>query len=147
MSAMNSKTQPIVKIGAVAKAAGVSIDTVRFYEGRGLLPIPQRSASGYRLYDQSTIERLNFIGRAKGLGFTLNEIVLLLDLQDKGGRKAEVKSITGAKLEQIDRKIEDLHRMRSVLGKLNSDCSGSGSVTGCPIIEALVDGDRDDCCK
>ena len=108
MSAMNAQIQHTLKIGAVAKAAGVSIDTVRFYEGRGLLPSPQRSASGYRLYDQSTIERLNFIGRAKGLGFTLNEIVLLLDLQDKGGRKAEVKSITGAKLEQIDRKIEDL---------------------------------------
>ena len=64
MSAMNAQIQPILKIGAVAKAAGVSIDTVRFYEGRGLLPSPQRSASGYRLYDQSTIERLNFIGRA-----------------------------------------------------------------------------------
>jgi len=147
MSPMNTQIQPILKIGAVAKAAGVSIDTVRFYEGRGLLPSPQRSAAGYRLYDQSTIERLNFIGRAKGLGFTLNEIVLLLDLQDKGGRKAEVKSITGAKLEQIDRKIEDLQRMRSVLGKLNGDCSGSGSVAGCPIIEALVDGDLDDCSK
>ena len=141
---MKSQPQNALKIGAVAKAADVSIDTVRFYESRGLLPAPARTAAGYRLYDQSTVERLSFIGRAKDLGFTLNEVVLLLELQDKGGPKADVRAITHAKLEQIDRKIQDLQRMRKVLGQLNSYCSGEGSVEGCPIIEALAEGDS--CC-
>ncbi len=127
------------KIGAVAKAANVSIDTVRFYEGKGLLPEPERTPAGYRLYDHSTVERLQFIARAKDLGFTLGEILHLLNLQDNGGAKSDVKEMTRAKLEQIDRKIEDLKRMRRVLGELNAECSGSGSVDGCPIIEALTD--------
>ena len=141
---MTNPSVNTLKIGAVAKAADVSIDTVRFYESRGLLPEPARTAAGYRLYDLSTVERLSFIGRAKDLGFTLNEIVLLLELQDKGGAKADVRAITNAKLEQIDRKIQDLQRMRKVLGQLNSDCSGEGTVDGCPIIEALAEGDH--CC-
>jgi MerR family copper efflux transcriptional regulator len=128
-------------IGRLADAAGVGIDTVRFYERRGLLPTPKRTASGYRLYDAESINRIRFVRRAKDLGFTLDEIQNLLKLQDNAGPKSEVKAITKLKLEQIEAKITGLTRMRSVLESLSAECSGKGSVSGCPIIEAMTSTD------
>jgi Hg(II)-responsive transcriptional regulator len=128
-------------IGRVAKRANVGIDTVRFYERRGLLPEASRSAAGYRLYAPGTIDRLQFIRRAKALGFSLEEIGTLLDLQDNGGSKSAVKAITARKLAQIDAKLQDLTRMRSVLHTLHQDCSGAGNICGCPIIDALAHAD------
>jgi MerR family copper efflux transcriptional regulator len=136
---MNSEAPRHFTIGKLADRAGVGIDTVRFYERRGLLPKPQRTASGYRLYDEASINRIRFVRRAKQLGFTLDEIEILLQLQDKGGRKAEVKSITTRKLEQIDAKIADLSRMRDVLTTLAAECSGQGNISTCPIIEAIAE--------
>jgi MerR family copper efflux transcriptional regulator len=136
---MNTTSPKHFTIGKLADQAGVGIDTVRFYERRGLLPKPQRTAAGYRLYDESSISRIRFVRRAKQLGFTLDEVEILLQLQDKGGRKAEVKSITTRKLAQIDAKIADLARMREVLTALASECSGQGSVSTCPIIEAMTE--------
>jgi len=144
---MTDKQQKPLTIGRVAKQADVGIDTIRFYERRGLLPEPQRTESGYRLYPPATVTRLHFIRRAKALGFSLDEIVTLLALQDTGGPKSEVKAITHRKLEQIEAKITDLARMRDVLRDLDRDCSGAGDVRGCPIIETLSgqpDGDRGD---
>jgi len=144
---MTAKQQKPLTIGRVAKQADVGIDTIRFYERRGLLPTPQRTESGYRLYPPATVTRLHFIRRAKALGFSLDEIVTLLALQDTGGPKSEVKAITHRKLEQIEAKITDLARMRDVLRDLDRDCSGAGDVRGCPIIETLSgqpDGDRGD---
>jgi len=131
-------TKPLT-IGRVAERADVGIDTVRFYERRGLLPEPQRTASGYRLYTEATIKRLDFIRRAKALGFALEEIIALLGLQDSSGPKADVKALTRRKLNQIDAKILDLQRMRDVLSALEHDCAGTGDVRSCPIIEALAD--------
>ncbi len=124
-------------IGQLARRADVGIDTIRFYERRGLLPAPERTASGYRLYAPATADRLQFIRRAKALGFSLEEITALLELQDKGGRKSQVKQLTNHKIAEIDAKIDDLQKMRSVLHALNQDCSGHGDIGGCPIIEAL----------
>ncbi len=124
-------------IGWLAKRADVGIDTIRFYERRGLLPAPARTAAGYRLYAPDTADRLQFIRRAKALGFSLEEITALLDLQDNGGPKAEVKAITNHKIDEIDAKIHDLQKMRGVLAELNRDCSGQGDIASCPIIEAL----------
>ncbi len=126
-----------MRIGQIAVAADVGIDTVRFYERRGLLPEPQRTRSGYRSYPPGTITRLRFIRRAKELGFSLDEIGSLLALQDTGGPKSEVKAITRRKLAQIDTRIIALSRMREVLQQLDSECSGTGDVRGCPIIETL----------
>lgn len=126
-------------IGRIARLASVGVDTIRFYERRGLLPKPDRTASGYRLYKTDTVDRLHFIRRAKTLGFSLEEINTLLDLQDNGGPKAEVKSITQRKLDGINAKIDDLQRMRDVLNDLNKQCSGKGDVCGCPIIDVLSD--------
>jgi len=134
---MTNQTASVLTIGRLATQAGVSIDTVRFYEKRGLLAHPQRTAAGYRLYATSVVERLNFIRRAKALGFSLDEISSLLSLQDKGGTKAAVKAIATHKLDEIDKKIDDLERIRGVLRTLSKDCSGTGSIDSCPIIDAL----------
>jgi len=134
---MSKNPDKPLTIGRIAARAEVGIDTIRFYERRGLLPEPSRTDSGYRLYPPETISRLNFIRRAKALGFSLDEIVTLLALQDTGGPKAEVKAITHRKLEQVEAKIADLERMRDVLRELDRDCSGTGDVRGCPIIETL----------
>ena len=125
-------------IGRLAKKAAVGIDTVRFYERRGLLPEPPRTAAGYRLYTNDTIARIRFIRRAKLLGFNLDEIGNLLNLHDRGGQKSAVKQLTQRKLDQIDAKIADLSKIRDVLRELASECSGTGDVNGCPIIETLA---------
>ena len=83
-------------------------------------------------------DRLEFVRRAKKLGFTLDEIASLLTLQDEGGSKAEVKKLTREKLIKIEHKISDLQRMRAMLRVLNKQCSGSGSIRNCPIIETLT---------
>ena len=125
-------------IGRLAKQAAVGIDTFRFYERRGLLPEPPRTAAGYRLYTNDTIARIRFIRRAKLLGFNLDEIGNLLNLHDRGGQKSAVKQLTQRKLDQIDAKIADLSKIRDVLRELASECSGTGDVNGCPIIETLA---------
>ena len=135
---MNPEIQKPLTIGRMARYAGVGVDTVRFYERRGLLPEPARTPSGYRLYTRQTTERMRFIRRAKALGFTLDEIKSLLELQDLGGEKSVVKALTRRKLSQIDSKIKDLSRIREVLSELERECSGSGDVSGCPIIAALA---------
>ena len=126
-------------IGRLAKQAEVGIDTVRFYERRGLLPEPSRSASGYRLYQHDSVDRIRFIRRAKQLGFSLDEIELLLRLQDEGGDKADVRELTEHKITQIDDNIRDLQRIRGVLNDLSAQCSGQGNIDSCPIIEAMGD--------
>lgn len=133
---MNTDDQ--LTIGRLAKRAEVGIDTVRFYERRGLLPDPQRTPAGYRLYPETIVDRIRFIRRAKDLGFSLDEIDALLDLHDHGGRKSTVKALTQRKLAEIDERIEDLNRMREVLHELDCRCSGRGDVDGCPIIDALT---------
>lgn len=125
-------------IGQLAKTAAVGVETIRFYERRGLMSDPPRSAGGYRRYPEHAAERLRFIRRAKRLGFSLDEIGTLLNLQD-GGERAAVKAITQAKLAQIEARIDDLRRMRKTLADLEKQCSGRGPVKGCPIIEALGD--------
>ncbi|MAA73242.1 MAG: heavy metal-responsive transcriptional regulator [Salinisphaeraceae bacterium] len=126
-------------IGQLAKSADTGVETIRFYERRGLMPDPPRAPSGYRRYPRDATDRLLFIRRAKRLGFTLDEIGTLLALQEGGGRAA-VKAIAQAKLAQIEARIDDLRRMRKTLAELEKQCSGHGPVPGCPIIEALSDG-------
>lgn len=130
-------------IGQLAKAASTGVETIRFYERRGLMPEPPRTASGYRRYPLNAAARLRFIHRAKRLGFTLDEIAALLNLEE-GGDRAEVKTIALAKLEEIKARIADLQRMRATLRELTRRCSGHGPVAGCPIIEALGEGANED---
>lgn len=125
-------------IGKAARAANLSIDTVRFYERSGLLKPPPRTASGYRLYRQEDIDRLRFIHRAKALGFTLEEIAQLLRLNDGTGRRRDVKAVAAQRLTELDRKLAELTRIRHALAHLVQACNAEGPLAGCPIIAALI---------
>jgi MerR family transcriptional regulator, copper efflux regulator len=129
-------------IGAVAKRAGVPIDTIRYYEREGLLPEPLRRASGYRSYNESIIRQLRFIRRAKDLGFTLEEIRDLLALSaDRHRGVKEVKQRAQQRLASIDERIAELMRIRKGLEQLIEACPGHGSPEQCPILRALADED------
>lgn len=129
-----------MKIGELAHRADVGIDTVRYYERQGLLPLPQRLASGYRRYDQSDVARLRFVRRAKALGFTLVEIRELLALSsrredDMGGLKAAA----GEKLLDVEARLAELTRIRDGLQTLVASCPGHGALAQCPILNALAE--------
>lgn len=133
---------PTLTIGAVAKRVGVAIDTIRYYEREGLLPEPERRASGYRSYDEGAVRQLRFIRRAKDLGFTLEEIrdLLALSADRHRGVKA-VKQRAEQRLAAIDARIAELTRVRDGLEQLVDACPGHGSPDQCPILRALVDED------
>ncbi|MFZ5656211.1 MAG: heavy metal-responsive transcriptional regulator [Pseudomonadota bacterium] len=129
-----------MKIGEVARRVGIPIDTVRYYERNGLLPPPARRASGYRDYHESDIARLNFVLRAKALGFTLVEIRELLELADAAdGDMANIRSLAMGKLADVEQRIDQLMRVRDALKALVDACPGRGHVSGCPIRSALFD--------
>lgn len=131
-----------LSISELARRAGVGVETVRFYERQGLLEVPTRRASGYRQYTAEAVRRLQFIRRAKTLGFTLREIAELIALRlDPATTRAEVRQQAVAKLADIDARIRDLRQMREALRRLTAACDGHGPLEGCPILEALDDGD------
>lgn len=135
---MNTNLSSHLPIGIVAKRAAVGIDTVRYYERKGLLPAPRRRASGYRDYDAIAVDRLRFIRRAKELGFTLTEIRELLTLSTDHERGARgVKQRAQARLATMDQRIRELQRMRRGLKQLLDECPGRGDPTACPILSAL----------
>jgi len=127
-------------IGKIAKGAEVKIDTVRYYERSGLIPIPGRSDSGYRLYGSDTVDRILFVKQAQELGFTLREIKELLSLKmDPACTCGSIKKRTVAKIEDIQGKIKVLNKMKKSLGKLADACDGNDflSVSECPILDAI----------
>jgi MerR family mercuric resistance operon transcriptional regulator len=125
-------------IGQLAKHAGVGVETVRFYERKGLLDEPPRRESGYRQYALEVVARLQFIRRAKELGFSLKEIGDLLSLRvDPASTCDEVKSRAEAKITDIDTKLRDLQRMKAALVTLAAACNGSGPISQCPILDAM----------
>ncbi len=125
--------------GVLSQRAGCNIETVRYYERAGLMPDPERSEGGYRLYQEQHVRRLQFIRRCRELGFTIAEIRTLLDLVDRKDYTCEeVRDISIAHVEEVRRKIEDLRRLeRTMLGMIK-ECDG-GAVPECPIIDALFD--------
>ena len=138
--------QQTLTIGKLAKKANVSIDSIRFYERRGLLAEPTRPESHYRRYPLEAAARLRFIKKAQNLGFSLDEIKGLMDLQhDPAASKADVKERTEEKIRTIQEKIQDLARILSVLEQLNESCDGHGSIEECPILEALAADDGQGC--
>jgi Zn(II)-responsive transcriptional regulator len=126
----------LMGIGAIARRAGVGVDTVRYYERAGLLEPRQRLASGYRRYTDDEVARLRFIRRAQALGFSLKEIQELLSLSSKRD-VARVKRTAEAKLKDIDARIAELQRVRGGLAVLVNACPGHGRTTDCPILQAL----------
>ena len=122
----------------LAHKAGVNVETLRYYERRGLIPEPPRRDSGYRQYSQDDVARIQFIKRAKELGFTLQEVQELLDLRvDPDTPCIMVKRRAELKIIDIEAKLQSLKRIKKALNKLAAACSGRGPVGDCPILEAL----------
>lgn len=135
-------------VGQLARAAGVGHETVRHYEQVGLLPKPDRSYSGYRLFAPDSLERMHFIRRSKALGFGLPEISELLRLSDQrqSGEPSEMvqlRQAAAAKLADVDIRIAELQRIREGLVALIASCPGKGTVRDCPILAALSDETKD----
>ncbi len=125
-------------ISKLASRGDVNVTTIRYYERRGLLPKPSRTASGYRLYADDVVRRLRFIKQAQLLGFSLTEIQDLLSLRMQPDTTcADIRLLAKEKIAAVDRKISDLHRIRSALTKLSSACRGKGPTSECPILDAL----------
>jgi Hg(II)-responsive transcriptional regulator len=127
-----------IGIGTLAKRAGVSIDTVRYYERGGLLVPPTRLASGYRRYSELEVARLRFIRRAQALGFSLKEVKELLALS-KRRDVARVRRTAQEKLADVEERIAALERIRKGLSDLIAACPGQGRAADCPILKALGD--------
>lgn len=123
-------------IGEVARQAGVNVETIRYYQRRGLLKEPRKPVEGYRLYPPDTVKRLRFIKRSQALGFTLQEIAGLFALEEARACAA-TRDLALRRQESIDSKLKDLKRMRDALQKLIRLCGKGGSGKGCPIIESL----------
>jgi MerR family mercuric resistance operon transcriptional regulator len=122
-------------IGGFAKAAGVGVETVRYYQRRGLLAEPPRPPGEIRRYGAEDLKRLRFIRRAQAAGFTLEEIGELLAL-DRTDDRARVRALASERVAALDGKIAELRKSRAALDRLRSSCA-SGSSGPCPIIEAF----------
>src|SRR5437773_1992001 len=113
---------PPLLISDLARATGVTPDTLRFYERKGLLPPAARTASGYRTYSASAVERVRMVRRAAAIGFTLDELARVLRTRDKGAAPCrDVRAIAARKLEDIGRQIDDLKLMKQELESIVSD--------------------------
>lgn len=125
-------------IGKAARAAGVSVETIRFYERRGLISQPAKPQDGYRLYPAETVQRIRFIRKAQEIGFSLREIAELLSLRARPeGDCADVRDQAAEKIAEVNRKIRELKRVRSALHKVSASCPGRGDLRACTILEAL----------
>lgn len=124
-----------MRIGKLAKQVGITVEAIRFYEKRGLINPPRRNDSGYRDYPEEVVRHVSFIKRSKELGFSLKEIKELLLLRYTPGTTCnEIRNQAENKIAAIDRKVEDLLRIKKALAKLVSVCPGQGPVSACPII-------------
>lgn len=139
-TANNDRKKPHIQHltrGQLAVRTGCNIETIRYYEQIGLLPPPPRTAGGHRLYGEELCKRLNFVRRSRELGFTLEEIRELLRMVD--GHKyncSEVKALALDHGRDIQRKISDLRKLKTMLETMAAQCRG-GKIPECPIIDAL----------
>ena len=126
-----------ITVGQLAEAAGVNVETIRYYQRIGLLPLPKRDHGNIRRYSAGDLTRIQFVKRAQALGFSLDEVALLLGLSD-GKHCAETKLLAAKKLALVEAKIRDLAAMRVSLRSLIAKCSKGSRGCGCPIIDALA---------
>lgn len=133
--------QDVFTIGDLAKATSTKVETIRYYERIGLLPVPKRTAGNYRSYLNAHFGRLSFIRRARDLGFSIEQVRELLGLSDQRGRSCEaVDTIAREHLAEVKRKIADLQALRRELSTVIDQC-GRGTIAECRIIEALSPGE------
>ena len=134
---MTERPPSEISIGVLAARTGYKPETIRYYERTGILPKPPRTPGGQRRYRVDHLMRLNFIRRARELGFPLDEIRALLRLVDEHGHScAEVEAVGRGHLDSVRTRIADLKAMEAVLEDMVEHCAG-GTVPDCPIIEAL----------
>ena len=139
MTETNQSGAERITRGRLSKRTGCNIETVRYYERVGLMPDPERSEGGHRLYAEEHVRRLQFIRRCRELGFTIEEIRALLNLVDRRDYTcAEVRDITIAHVDEVRRKIEALRRLERTMSGMIKECNG-GAVPECPIIDALFE--------
>ncbi len=122
-------------ISKLAQEAGVNVETIRFYEKKGLIQQPQKPIQGYRQYPDETLERIRFIKRAKELGFTLDEIAHLLSLEELPC--SQVQALSQHKLNTVQAKIKDLNRLEKALIELLKQCNNNEDESCCPVIDSL----------
>ena len=123
-------------IGALAEAAGVNVETIRFYQRKGLMPEPEKPYGSIRRYGAAELARVRFIKSAQRLGFSLDEIGELLKLED-GARCSEARQLAEQKLVDVRQKLSDLQRIESVLAGLVARCSAVRGRVNCPLIASL----------
>ncbi|MEE9345021.1 MAG: MerR family transcriptional regulator [Methylococcales bacterium] len=128
-------SEKLLTISVVAKIAGIGVETIRYYQRIGLVEIPEKPITGYRIYPDDTVSRLLFIRRAKQLGFSLSEISTLFVLGD--GKCVETKQLASDKIKNINCKINDLQSIVATLEKLVECCEDNPLHHGCPIISAI----------
>ena len=127
-------------IGKVAAAAEVNVETIRFYQRRGILAEPPKQLGGLRYYDETAIERVRFVKRAQSLGFSLEEVIALLALHTSNAC-ATTHDAAEKKLQMVEDRIHDLEQIRTTLKKLIGECKESIADVSCPIIESLLHGE------
>ena len=125
-----------LSIGAFAEAAGVNVETIRFYQRKGLLPEPDRPNGSIRRYGEADVARVRFVKSAQRLGFSLDEVDGLLTLDD-GAHCDEARQLAEQKLVDVRSRLADLLRIESVLTTLVDDCCASHGTVSCPLIAAL----------
>lgn len=125
-----------ITISCLARAAGVNVETIRFYQRRGLLVEPAKPLGGIRRYGEADIARVLFIKAAQRIGFTLGEIAQLLQLED-GTRCAEARAIAEHKLADVRQRLQDLQRIEAALAQLIDRCANRRGTVNCPLIDAL----------
>ncbi len=133
--------QENLTIGAFAKAAGVNVETIRFYQRKGLLPEPEKPYGSIRRYGEADVTRVRFVKSAQRLGFSLDEITELLRLDD-GTHCDEASQLAEHKLQDVREKLADLARMEAVLSELVCACHAQKGSVSCPLIASLQ-GERD----
>jgi MerR family mercuric resistance operon transcriptional regulator len=126
-------------IGAFAKAVGVNVETIRFYQRRGLLPVPDRPMGGIRRYGEADVRRLRFVKSAQRLGFSLEEVADLLRLED-GTHCDEASRLAELKLQEVREKLADLKRLETALAQLVGACHRRRGNVSCPLVASLQKG-------
>src|SRR5690606_27741425 len=138
MELAEARRAGLYNIGEAARRSGVSAKMIRHYESLRLLREPKRTASGYRVYDDTDVHTLRFIRRARDLGFSMKEVGRLLTLwQDRNRASAEVREVARAHITELDRKIAEMEGMRRTLETLVKHCHGD-SRPECPILDDLA---------
>ncbi len=134
-----AKDTTSMTIGVLARAAGVNVETIRFYQRKGLIPVPHRPYGGIRRYGDAHLARLAFIKSAQWLGFSLDEVAELLRLED-GTHCDEASELAEAKLQEVRQKLADLTRLETALADLVSACHQHSGDMACPLVASLQQG-------